>query len=122
MLNAELILLIGGIFVFSITLYMVTRREMREKYALGWMCIATTILLIGIFPNIIFDLSNWARLDQKSLILGFFISLVYFFSFTVTISLSRQYRRSVQLAQEVAILEERLRKLEACQADDSAGK
>ena len=122
MFNAELILLIGGVFVFCLTLFMVTRREMREKYALGWMCIATTILLIGIFPNVIFELSGWLRLDQKSLVLGFFIALVYFFSFTVTISLSRLYRRSVQLAQEVSILEERLRKLEECQADDSAGE
>jgi hypothetical protein len=37
---------------------------------------------------------------------------MYAFSFTVSVSLSRQHRHNLRLTQEIAILEQRLRRLE----------
>ena len=40
------------------------------------------------------------------------LGLIYFFSFYVSLSLSRQHRVNVRLMQELAILEERLARME----------
>jgi hypothetical protein len=53
-----------------------------------------------------------AHLSYSAAVL--FIALVgmYFFSFSISVSLSHAYRRNVRLMQEVGLLEERLRVVE----------
>ncbi len=52
-MTAESLMLIGGIVAFVLTAYWVRSRELRERYAVGWMLLATGLLVCGIFPNII---------------------------------------------------------------------
>ena len=110
-------MLIGGVIAFSGTLWMVCRREMREKYAVVWMIMATIVLALGIYPRPIFLFAELSRLENSSAVLMAFTGLAYVFAFTVTVSLSRQYKRNMRLAQEVSILEKRLRDLEDKEED-----
>jgi hypothetical protein len=111
-MTAESLMLMGGVSAFAITLHWVRRRELREKYAVAWVSLASLLLLVGLFPGLIMWFAESAHLSYPAAVLFIALTLIYLFSFTVSVSLSHQYRRNVRLTQEVAILEERVRQLE----------
>ncbi len=110
---AEYLMLAAGITVFILTFYWVRKREMREKYALAWMGVATVALITGIFPGIVMRLAPLLHLSYPSLVLLICLVMGYFFAVCTSISLSRQYQRNLRLTQEIALLENRVRQLEA---------
>jgi hypothetical protein len=112
-MNAETLMMIGGVAAFVLTLHWVRRRELREKYAVGWVGLATLLLLAGLFPEALMVLAQRAHLSYPAAVLLIALTLIYLFAFTVSVSLTTLYRRNVRLTQEVALLEERLRRLEA---------
>lgn len=112
LVTAELLMLLGGAAAFLLTLYWVRSRDLREKYAVVWMLMATVLLLAGIFPDAIKALAQLARLSYPAAILFLALTVIYLFSFSVSISLTRQYRRALRLTQTVGLLEQRVRELE----------
>lgn len=111
-MTAELLMMLGGATAFAITLYWVRRRELREKYAVAWVALASLLLLIGLFPRPIMWFAESARLSYSTAVLFISLPLIYLYAFTVSVSLTHQNRRNVRLTQELAILEERVRQLE----------
>lgn len=111
-MNAETIMLIGGISGSLLTIHWARTRELRERYALVWLGVALMLLVCGLFPNLIKQFADAWHLSYPSAVLLIALSMIYVYSFFVSVALSRQYRRSAKLAQEVAILEQRLRTLE----------
>lgn len=112
MINAEFLMLVGGCGAFGMTLYWVRVRELRERYAIAWLCVATLLLLVGLFPQWLKSIAEWAHLSYPALVLFVALGLIYINSFFVSVALTRQYRWSVRLTQQVALLEERVRRLE----------
>jgi hypothetical protein len=112
MITAERLMLVGGITAFLLTVTWVRTRELREKYGLLWLGVATVLLLVGLFPEQLEALAEAFRLSYPALVLFIALALIYPFSFFVTVALSGQYRRSARLLQEVALLEGRVRELE----------
>jgi hypothetical protein len=111
-MTAETLMLAGGVTAFLLTVYWVRSRDLREKYALGWLAVASLLLLLGIFPELIMGFAERARLSYPAAVLFVALTLIYLFSFTVSVSLSHLYRRTIRLTQEVAILKQRLGRLE----------
>jgi hypothetical protein len=120
-MNAELLMLIGGVAAFLLTIYWVRSRELREKYAVVWLVVASVLLLCGLFPDIIKRFAEASRLAYASAVLFVALAVIYIFAFTVSVSLSRHYRRNIRLLQELALLEYRIRQLEAKQNANDAG-
>lgn len=115
MINAEFLMLLGGTGAFLMTLYWVRVRELRERYAVGWLAVATLLLITGLFPEALKDLATWAHLSYPALVLFVSLGLIYLNSFFVSVALSKHYRWNVRLTQQMALLEERLRRLEEAQ-------
>lgn len=111
-LTAETLMLAGGVAAFLLTVYWVRSRDLREKYALGWLTLASILLVLGIFPDLIKGFAERAHLSYPAAVLFVALTLIYVFSFTVSVSLSHQYRKTTRLMQELAILKERVRELE----------
>jgi hypothetical protein len=111
-MTAETMMLLGGIGAFLLTLNWVRNRDLREKYAVVWMAVAALLLICGLFPDLIKWSANVAHMSYAAAVLFVAIAVDYIFSFTVSVSLTRQYRRNVRLTQELALLELRLRHLE----------
>jgi hypothetical protein len=111
-MNAELLMTIGGVLAFGITLYWVRRRELREKYAAGWVALAALLLVVGLFPNLLMAFADRVHLSYPAAVLFVALTLIYLFAFAVSVALTTQYRRNVRLTQELALMEERLRRLE----------
>lgn len=107
----------AGLLVLSLALVvlileLVRRGYLKERYALLWLAVSALGLVVGIFPSIIVRLSH---------LLGFqYLTVLYVFSFlfllgivlVFTVVISRLSERSRKLAQEVALLDARLRELE----------
>lgn len=111
-MNAERLMLLAGVGVFILTVYWVRSRELKERYALVWLLLATGLLLCGLFPNGIKHFAEVWRLSYSSAVLFFALALVYAYAFFVSVSLSRQHRKTVRLIQEVGILKEQLRTMQ----------
>jgi hypothetical protein len=111
-MNAENLMLAAGAGAFLLTLFWVRTRDLREKYAVVWMAVAGLLLVCGLFPELIMGIAEASHLSYPAMVLFIALAADYVFSFTVSVSLSHQYRRNVRLTQEVAMLEQRLRQLE----------
>ena len=118
-MSAELLMLVGGASAFLLTLYWVRSRDLREKYAVVWIAVALLVLLCGLFPKVIMIAADRAHLAYPTAVLFISLAAIYVFSFSVSVSLTRQYRRNVRLTQEIAILEQRLRVLETKVSNDA---
>jgi hypothetical protein len=103
---------VGGLSAFVLTIYWVRSRRLRERYAIGWLILATALLLCGVFPGGIMRLAEAAHLSYSSAVLFVALTAIYCFSFLVTVSLTRQHRHSTRLLQELALVKSRLAELE----------
>jgi hypothetical protein len=121
-LNAELLMLAGGVAAFVVTMLWVRGRDLREKYAVVWMLAATLLLLCGLFPRLLMSFAEHAKLGYASAALFVSLAAVYVFSFSVSVSLTRQHRRNMRLTQELALMENRVRALEAAHASRDGAK
>jgi hypothetical protein len=112
-MNANSLMAIGGGFILLLAISIGRQRYLHETYALTWVGIGMALLVSALFPC---DglLSAWDLSEvTKVVLIG--MAALFLFSFTVSISLTHQYRRNVLLNQEMALLEFRLRNLEdAC--------
>ncbi len=112
-MNAEVCMLIAGTGSFLLTLHWLRIRDLREKYAVYWLLVAFVLFLAGLFPRAIMTIAEASRLSYPAAVLLISLAVIYGFAFSVSASLTRQHRASQRLLQEVALLEERLRRLES---------
>ncbi len=111
-LNAEILMMIGGVCAFLLTVWQVRSRDLREKYAVSWILVSLGLLACGLFPQMLKSLAEATHLSYPAAVLFLALGAIYLFGFSVSLSLTRQYRRTVRLMQEMAIQECRLRQLE----------
>ena len=111
-MSAETLMLVGGILSFLLTLHWVRSRSLREKYAVIWLAVAFLLLLCGLFPRVLMAWAETYHLSYPAAVLFVALAVIYSFAFSVSVSLTRQYRRNTRLTQELAILEHRVRTLE----------
>lgn len=110
-INAENLMLVGGVGAFLMTLHWVRARELRERSAIGWLSVATLLLFAGLFPEVVKSSAEMAHLSYPAAVLFIALIIIYLNSFFVSVALSKLYRWNVRLTQQVALLEEKLDRL-----------
>ena len=105
-------MLLGGTFVFFLTIYWVRSRDLSEKHAILWTGLAFVLLICGLFPSLIMTFAMRSHLSYPAAVLFVALGAIYVYSFSVSVSLTQQQRRNIRLTQELAILENRVEKLE----------
>lgn len=103
-MNAEHLMLLGGVGSFLLTVHWVRLRKLREKYAVGWLGVASLILAVGLFPNLLMRFAEASHLAYSSAALFWALGFIYVFAISTSVSISEQHRRSVRLNQELALL------------------
>lgn len=113
----RLALLILSLLLFGFVLELVRRDLLKERYALLWLATSLFGLVIGIFPGLIVRLAVLLRFQMLTalFVLSFLFTLGIVLSFSVLIS--RLSERNRRLAQEVALLENRVRRQEEREDD-----
>lgn len=101
-----------SVVLFALILELVRRDYLKERYALLWLATSATGLIVGIIPGVIGQFARVFHFQMITIlfVISFFYVLGIVLGFSIIISkLSERNRR---LAQEVALLGNRLEHLE----------
>jgi hypothetical protein len=110
---------ITALVTFVFILDLLRRGVLKEKYAVLWLFFAGTALFFALFPQVLDWISFRLGVAQPVNLL-FFVTIVLLVLVSVQLSyeLSRHEARIRRLAEEVALLDERMRHLEGPDATE----
>lgn len=104
-IKLQIILFIGSCFVMYFMFRLIKKETLQLKYSLLWIFIVAILILMSIFPNILYIISDLLGILVPSntlFLLGMLFELMIVFSLTV--ALSKSSERVKALSQEIALL------------------
>lgn len=113
-MSLKLQIFIGIIVVIMLGLIvnMVRQKKIDLRYALSWIGLGIIILILDIFPIIVFSFAEFIDISVPSnmvFLVGFMIAIVMIF--LLTVSVSRLSTKSKRMVQEIALLREEVEKV-----------
>lgn len=104
--------IIIGIIIFLLLLFiinMVRNKKVDLRYALSWMFLAVILLLLDVFPQIVYIIAELVGIETPSNMVFFFGFLfVVILVYSLTVSVSRLSIKTKRLTQEIALLRKEL--------------
>lgn len=119
-LRAALLLAVAVFFI--IVLSLLKRKRLALKYTLLWFFTAVALLILAIFPQILMVVANLVGIQTgMNTLYVFLIAFIMMILMSITSIVSVQTERIRKLAEANALLERRVRELEAqhSQADET---
>ena len=112
-MHSKIFALIMATLILILVVDRIRRQKMTFKYALAWLVSSFLVLFFTIQDDWLRQLSHWAGFALPSNFI-FFLLLIFviFFSLLLTIHINEQNSRTESLAQAIAKLDYRLKKLE----------
>lgn len=103
-------ILVVNVLLFLSVIEVVRRGYLKERYALLWLAVSGMGVLLGLFPNTIVLASNWFGFQYLTTV--FIVSFIFLMVLVLVFSivLSQLSERIRHLTQEIALLEERVRR------------
>lgn len=107
-----------GLFIASfisllVVLMNVVKNKMNIHYAMIWIIWGISMVVISIFPQIIFTISEFLSIQVPvNAVFLIMIFLLYCLSFYIYLKLSKQTEQIINLNYEVAVLKKRLEEIE----------
>lgn len=109
---------VGAVATLVVLFEMLRRQRLREKYALIWVVVAVSTVLLVVFPGLLTRASDLLGVQVPANLLFFAASmLLLLLSIQFSYEIGRLEDRTRTLAEEVALLNLRLEQLTA--ADDT---
>ncbi|MGN6129990.1 MAG: DUF2304 domain-containing protein [Nocardioidaceae bacterium] len=117
--------LVGSLVTLAVVLDMLRRQRLREKYAVLWVAVALGVLVVAIFPGVLYGAAELVGVEVPAHLLFFATALLLLVvSVQHSYELGRLEERSRTLAEEVALLRLELARTQPSEqeptADDSA--
>jgi hypothetical protein len=112
-MNGYLFALLGALVTLAFMFELLRRRRMREKYAVLWISVAVVVIVFGAFPPLLYWLANVVGIATP-LNLVFFLAMLVLLIVSVQLSaeISSLERETQTLAEECALLRNRIERLE----------
>lgn len=109
-------LLVGAIGYLTIILFLLKRKRLTVRYSIIWLFSGAVFLIFAIFPYTVLVLRDLLKMEMPvnvvfTLVIAFMLLLLLSLSSIVSGFADKQRR----MAQEMALLEKRVRELEAAQ-------
>lgn len=105
---------LGAFSILLLTLELLRRRQLREKYAALWLFVSAVAVLLALFPGLLGWLSSTLGFGVPVNLLFFAGFLVLLFvSMQLSLETGRREDETERLAEEVALLRQRVAQLEA---------
>lgn len=109
----QLVLLAGSIIVLFIVLRFVIKNKMNIRFAIIWVIWSLAMIIISIFPSIIYSISNLLGFEKPvNAIFLLMIFLLYCLSFYLFVSISKHNDEILNLNYEIATLKKKIEELE----------
>ena len=104
-MSASVFFLILAVLICTFVVIQVRNQRMKERYAALWLIIGTTIIVLGVFPNLLNGVAHFVGVALPvNLLFLLSILLLMGVSIHLTLALSRLSEKTRILAEEVAIL------------------
>lgn len=109
------VLIVAVICYFIIILYFLKQRALNLKYTLLWLLAGAVMGILVIVPELLTAIIHvFGIQDNMNGLFIFCIGFIIMILLSLTSIASRQNRKIRTLTQELAILDKRLREVEAC--------
>jgi hypothetical protein len=110
-MNVYLLAIAFCLMFLFFTIELIRRQKLQEQYAILWLLLGFVMALFSFFPELLTQFSQLVRIyyaPSLLFLLGLLFSLIFIMHLTIVIS--KLHGRLTRLVQEVALLQERLRK------------
>ncbi len=102
------------LFFLFVILYYLVRKKLNLRYTLVWLITVLVLLIISIFPIIVEKIADWLGIIAPvNAVFIFAILFMLIIILTLTAIVSHMNSRVYRLTQTQALLEKRVRELEA---------
>ncbi|MEY3219558.1 MAG: hypothetical protein RIT27_915 [Pseudomonadota bacterium] len=110
MITTQLISAILGITIAGMIIVLIRRDHLHTRHALWWLMLATTIAILGFFPNLIDTVGLWLNIKYPPTLLFILgLSMLLIKVLSLDIQQSHQERQLRRLIQKIALLETELK-------------
>jgi hypothetical protein len=111
---ARLLLMVLGVGIVLFVINLVRTRKLKEEYAILWLFTGVVLVLLPVIIDLLDAVSFALGITYPPAFIGLVAAVcVLFILFQFSTSISRFSERTKVLTQELAILRERVRRLEA---------
>jgi hypothetical protein len=107
-----LVFLLLALLLAGAVLELIRRGKLQETYAMAWLAVVCLLLVFAIYPDILFALSSWLRIDYRTVALMICFLFLTAIVVQYSVILSRQEHDKRRLAQRLARLQQRIEQLE----------
>lgn len=117
-LAARLLLMALGIGIVAFVINLVRTRKLKEEYALLWLFTGVVLVLLPVVIDLLDAVSFALGITYPPAFIGLVAAVcILFILFQFSTSISRFSERTKVLTQELAVMQERVRRLEAALAE-----
>lgn len=100
----RVLLLVGSVYMFFYVFRSIRKSKTQMKDTIGWIVIAFLLMLFGIFPIIPIKIAGWIGIESPAnMIFLFFISILLYSNFTLSMRVSMLEDKNITMAAEIAI-------------------
>lgn len=107
--RVQIIAILGSVAVMFVVLRLIQRRKLREEYALFWLAASVALITLSLWRRSLDVIARFVGVAYSPsvlllavIVVGFLLAMHY------SISLSRLADQNKRLAQEIALLRQRL--------------
>ena len=113
-MRLQYLLIVGTFVLFSLIIYLIRKDKIEVKYAIIWLAFSLAMILFSIFPQLVFILGDITRVINPVNFV-FMIQIIFILLILLSVSavISGFSKKIKRLAQSNALLEKRVRELEA---------
>ena len=112
-MQARTFAILAAVFVLIFVINLIRKQKMTFKYSTTWFGACLAVLFIAVNDRILYAASKWAGFTLPSNFVFFLLLLfVVILGLLLTVYVNEQNNRTESLAQTVAILEEKINKLQ----------
>lgn len=104
--------LAGALLIAAGIIELIRRRYLRESYAMLWLAFSAVLLVFGLVPQLLFWISELLHLYYltTALLISFLFLVMIVLQYSI--ALSRRAEENRQIVQRLALLQEKIERLE----------
>jgi hypothetical protein len=111
-LMQHLVPLAASLLITAVTVELIRRRKLREEYAMLWLGASAVLLVFAIFPRLLWHLSRWLGVYYLTVMILLSFSFLALLVIHLAVVISRLADDQRQIAQRLALTEQRLMELQ----------
>ena len=103
-------MIIYSLFLLIPVTHLLKKRRLPEKYSILWYAFAIIILLVGVVPGFLENVSKALGFEVMSnFVIGILIGLLTIMCLALSVMIARQRKRTTLLIQEISLLKKEVR-------------